>query len=506
MTVLDPSATSQLSGGEPKTPWLSTRWTFCFLAFLGFFNAFSTRVTLSVAIVAMVNGTAAPSSHANSTSDDVCPVTDTSKSYESLNDPMVNGGFDWDASQQGLILGSFFYGYVCTQIFGGWAAQKYGAKYPFGWAILVSGALSLLIPVAANWRYQALITVRVLQGLFQGVIFPSMHTMMGQWAPPSERSRMVSIVYTGSEFGSITALGLSGVLAEHLGWESAFYFFGATSILWYVLWQFFAFDSPNNHPRITEAERLYIVNSIGTTDAADTSPFPWRRAVTSLPFWALCVAYFGHNWGFYTLLTNIPTYLSKILHFSLETNGFLSALPYVVSAIVMIVSGFFADLLTHRRVLSTTAVRRVFHFTGQLLPSIFLVALGYVGCDVPAAVALLTLAIGLDGLSMSGYQVNAVDLSPTHAGMLMGLSNTFGSIPGMLGPYVVGYLTNGPLGQTISQWRVVFFISAGIYMATATFFAVFVSGQLASWEKPKGKARTEEKEVDRMLVAESAIR
>ncbi|OQV14443.1 Sialin [Hypsibius exemplaris] len=474
---------------RPKTPWISSRSMFCVLSFLGFFNAYSLRVNLSVAIVAMVNVTVAPSDAGNTTAIDVCPSGNSTPSHSPTN----NGGFDWDSNIQGVILGSFFYGYICTQFFGGWVSQRYGAKHPFGYAVLVSGALALLIPVAAKWHYGALIAVRVLQGLFQGVCYPSMHTMMGKWAPPLERSRMVSFTYAGSQIGTVASLLLSGVLAEHLGWESVFYFFGTSSILWYIFWLCFAFDSPNNHPRITEDERLYIIHAIGARSEVEEAPLPWRGFFTSLPVWALCVANFGHNWGFYTLLTNIPTYLSKILHFSLETNGFFSALPYLVSAIIMIVSGFAADSLRERRILSTTSVRRVFQFVGQLLPSVCLVMLGYIGCNLYVAVTLLTLAVGLDGITAAGYQVNHVDISPSHAGILLGISNTFGTIPGMVGPYVVGQLTKDPLGETIPQWRLVFFISAAIYMVTAIFFGVFASGELAAWETPRGKTTADDR-------------
>jgi MFS family permease len=35
---------------------------------------------------------------------------------------------EWDSMTQGLILGSFFYGYICTQLPGGWLSRKYGGK------------------------------------------------------------------------------------------------------------------------------------------------------------------------------------------------------------------------------------------------------------------------------------------------------------------------------------------------------------------------------------------
>ena len=52
--------------------------------------------------------------------------------------------------------------------------------------------------------------------------------------------------------------------------------------------------------------------------------------------------------GFFTLLTNIPSYLSKVLHFSLSSNGFLSALPYICSVVISILAGYAADILRRR--------------------------------------------------------------------------------------------------------------------------------------------------------------
>ena len=76
-----------------------------------------------------------------------------------------NAAFNWDAEQQGIILGAFFYGYIITQIPGGYLAEKYGGKWLFGIGVLVTAILTLLTPVAANAGVSAFIAVRVLMGL-----------------------------------------------------------------------------------------------------------------------------------------------------------------------------------------------------------------------------------------------------------------------------------------------------------------------------------------------------
>ncbi len=73
--------------------------------------------------------------------------------------------YDWDSETQGWILGSFFYGYILTQIPGGYLARKYGAKWLFGIGIFCTVIFTLLTPVAADLGAGYLIAVRVLEGI-----------------------------------------------------------------------------------------------------------------------------------------------------------------------------------------------------------------------------------------------------------------------------------------------------------------------------------------------------
>ena len=43
---------------------------------------------------------------------------------------------------------------------------------------------------------------------------------------------------------------------------------------------------------------------------------------------------------------------------------------------------------------------------------------------------------------MAGYNVNHLDIAPRYAGVLMGITNTAGTLPGIFGPYVAGWITN----------------------------------------------------------------
>ena len=81
------------------------------------------------------------------------------------------------------------------------------------------------------------------------------------------------------------------------------------------------------------------------------------------------------------------------------------------------------------------------YFSGQIMPAAFMLGLGYVGCDKVLAVALVSLAVGLNGLTQAGFNVNHLDIAPVYAGTLMGCTNAIATIPGFVGPQLVGALT-----------------------------------------------------------------
>lgn len=85
--------------------------------------------------------------------------------------------FDWDSSTRGIILSSFFYGYITTQFIGGYFSQRIGGNLIFGVGIGMTALLTLLTPLAAKMGVGVLIAVRIIEGVFEGVTFPCIHAV-----------------------------------------------------------------------------------------------------------------------------------------------------------------------------------------------------------------------------------------------------------------------------------------------------------------------------------------
>ncbi|KAK0093226.1 hypothetical protein PV326_014014 [Microctonus aethiopoides] len=298
--------------------WIGSRHVVTFMLFLGMANAYVMRTNMSVAIVAMVNHTASNDAAHDEIVVNECPETP----YDSMeNNPAADGTFVWNLKLQGFLLGSFFYGYVITQIPFGILAKRYGCKYFLGVGMLINSLFGLLVPISAKWGFGWLIGVRFIQGLGEGPIVPCTHAMLAKWIPPNERSRMGAFVYAGAQFGTVISMPLSGLLANSGiagGWPSIFYVFGGVGAIWCVAFLIWVHEDPESHPKIAEDEKKYILSALWGTAASSSPPVPWKSILTSLPFWAILIAHMGQNYGYETLMTELPTFMKQILHFNIK--------------------------------------------------------------------------------------------------------------------------------------------------------------------------------------------
>ena len=165
--------------------------------------------------------------------------------------------------------------------------------------------------------------------------------------------------------------------------------------------------------------------------------------------WAITISQCGQSWAFYTLLTELPTYMDKILHFDVEQNAFLSALPYLSAWIVGLLISSFADYLLSRNVISPLNSMKFWNTIASLGPSLSFLGAIWAVCDRYTVLIMLTGLGSLQGAQYSGNQMNHISLAPRYAGTLYGISNAAANICGFLAPWVVGQIINNHVSYLI---------------------------------------------------------
>lgn len=194
-------------------------------------------------------------------------------------------------------------------------------------------------------------------------------------------------------------------------------------MVWYLAFLILVGESPETDRFISDEEKEYIISNRGK--GYGNMKTPWKGLFTSLPVWAITAAHTSFNWGFYTLFTDLPSYMKRTLNFDLELTGYISAIPYITVGLSMILTGLFADWLKIKNYLTLSQIRKYFSSFSFLAQGVSLVIVAYV-TDPIACVILITISITMGAFSAAGFIVNPLDIAPQCASIILGISNTFG--------------------------------------------------------------------------------
>ncbi|KAH8366691.1 hypothetical protein KR200_002661 [Drosophila serrata] len=470
--------------------FLSCRQVLNLLTMLGFMLNYALRVNLTIAIVDMVRPNVTDSSEngtlaGNGTAGNSSSSAVTTSSPDGVD--VYEERFPWDTYQTNFVLGCFFWGYILTELPGGRLAELIGGRRVFGHSMLWASLLTLITPLAAHINYVVLIVVRVVLGFMLGASWPAIHPVAAVWIPPMERSKFMSNMMASS-LGAAITMPICGYLISVAGWASVFYLTGAVGLLWSLAWFTFVYETPATHPRITAEERREIEEAIGTTTSKKRpSHVPWGQLLCSPAVWAIIICHGLAVFGFFTVVNQLPTFMSQILHFDIKQNGLFSSLPYLGKYVMAVASSYLADYLRKKGTLSTTATRKLFTTFALVIPGLLMILQVFLGYDATWSVTIFSLALFAHGAVTAGYLGNGLDIAPNFGGTIFGLANTLSSFGGFLSTWMVGALTYHD--KSFHQWQIVFWILGATYISGAVVFAILGSGELQPWNNPPERVK-----------------
>lgn len=408
------------------------RYVLVFLVFLSVFVCYMDRVNISVAIIPMA---------------------------EDLG---------WSLQTQGLVLSSFFAGYLLLQIVGGRLADRYGGKVILGAGVLLWSLFTILTPPAAFLGIGILILARIAMGMGEAVTFPSIYSLYSRWLPLNERSRAVGFANSGIPLGTVFALVVTPMIVASLGWEWAFYLFGGVGALWFLLWRALVTATPGEHPTVSASELALIHAESSTT--AERESLPLRELLSHGPVWAIITAHFCNNWSLYVLLTWLPTFVNKGLGVDYAAVGWVTMFPHLSAFVFLNIAGSLTDRLISNG-MEVGKVRKIMQTIGFGGISLALMIVGYVE-TAWMAIAVMCVGNALGAFVTGGFVVNHMDIAPKHAGTLMGITNTAGTIPGIIGVYVSGMIL-----EATGSWVLVFQTAAAVTLFGLIVFLLFSSSK-----------------------------
>uniref|UniRef100_A0A8C6T3I4 Voltage-gated purine nucleotide uniporter SLC17A9 n=1 Tax=Neogobius melanostomus TaxID=47308 RepID=A0A8C6T3I4_9GOBI len=379
--------------------------------------------------------------------------------------------FHWSHKESGMVLGSFFWGYCFTQIFGGYVSDRVGGEKVLLLAAAAWGSMTAFTPVLGHFCSQPIVSMtlaRFLMGLLQGEmsgVVLLLHTVV-----ESERGFLMSTVGGGSYLGTLVIGGVGSIMLDLYGWESVFYVSGLLSVLWaYCMWKYLL---KGEGPIIT----LESLGSSGTQ--SKLTKRHWLRLFKHPAVFAVILAHLCSSSTFFTLSSWLPTYFKDTFP---DAKGWVfNVVPWLVAIPSSVLSGCLSDNLIGQG-FDTTSVRKLMQFFSMGVSSMFTLCL----CGkttFPWAVALVSVTMGLNTFNFSGVSTNVQDLAPSCAGALFGVMNTCGAFSGVLLMYFSGYLI-----ETTGSWASVFALITTMNLLGLGIFLAFGEAKRVDIDSSKGR-------------------
>lgn len=377
----------------------------------------------------------------------------------------------WSTSFVGIVQSSFLWGYIVSSIVGGAMADKLGGARVMAWGVAVWSLATLLTPWAANHSAATLLAVRAVFGLAEGVAFPSMNILLSRWFPINERARAVGISMAGFQLGNVLGLCLTPILMSLVGISGPFVLFSSFGILCLMAWVCGVANDPRQSPFLSKLE-LQLIQAGKTVDSSHSSgknpPLPLGLLLSKKPFWAIFVANFTNNWGYFVLLSWMPIYFKTVLHVNLKEAAWFSAIPWGVMAVSSYVAGSASDYLT-KAGYSLIFVRKLMQSIGFAGPGLSLLCLNYAKTPGVASV-ILTIALSLSSFCQAGYFLNIQDIAPYSAGLVHGITNAAGTFAAIISTIGAGYFV-----EWLGSFRAFLNLTAMLYFSATIFYNLYAT-------------------------------
>jgi sugar phosphate permease len=338
----------------------------------------------------------------------------------------------------GYLSSAFSWTYGAMQIPAGILLDRYGVKRISRIGTFLWGCASFA--AAASIGMTSMFAARMLLGVAESPVFPANAKAIGNWFPPHERSFPMAITDGAAKFASAIGVPLIGLTLLHFGWRIAF---GATALvsLVYSGLFFLFYRNPSEDSGLTVEERDYILS--GASSAS--TDLKKKRSVLSLlgerKVWGLALGWGAYNYGFYMLLTWLPSYLSLALHLDLLHSVVYTSIPWLFATFAdVFIGGWLVDALI-RRGWSANRVRKTALVAGMSLG----LAIWGARTVQAAPQALLWISIALCGLSIAApvaWTVPSLIAAEENVAVVGAIANVWSQIAGISAPIVTGYIVS----------------------------------------------------------------
>jgi MFS family permease len=274
--------------------------------------------------------------------------------------PIIMKQYNLSPQTMGYILSGWNWSYTAGVPIFGPVVDRFGAWIVLGLGSLVWGISTIALPLAS--AATSLLLLRTIFGFAHSMLIPAGASALSRGFSTTERTRMVAIVFTGSQVGLAICATVASFILTHLGWQAVFYSIGSASLLLTLAW--FGY---------------YPDKRIGTQSAKPA--VHQRLSVLSLfrhrSTWGISFGQMGYLYAYFFFISWLPGYFVLERKMTFLQSGIASALPFVAGILGTLGGGWLGDYLIHCGV-TTTVSRKSIIGGGLMASTVLVVAAAYV--------------------------------------------------------------------------------------------------------------------------------
>ena len=320
----------------------------------------------------------------------------------------------------GLLGSSFFFLFSIAAIVVGFIVNRIATR----WVLLALALIWALaqFPMVGTVGFTTLLVCRVILGAGEGPAFSVAVHSIYKWFPDEKRTLPTAILSQGSAFGVILAVPALNWVIINYSWHYAFGALGIVGLMWVVAWLIMGKEGPLVHTVAMAAAEVRV---------------PYFRLLTSRTFIGCCAATFGAYWALSLGLTWFTPFIVKGLGFSQKDAGWISILPWVFGAVVVLMTGWISQVLMARGV-TTRGARGVLGAAPLILGGSVLAVLPHVD-GAGLQIAFLVVGSGLCGSIYVVCPPMLGEFTPvSQRGAVISIYGAIYTLAGILAPSVMG--------------------------------------------------------------------
>ena len=381
------------------------------------------------------------------------------------------GDLQWTEAVYGLGAGVFFIGYFFFEVPSNLMLHRFGARRWIARIMITWGLLSGLTAfVTTPTQFYV---VRFLLGIAEAGFFPGIILYMTYWYPSHRRGRMTALFMTAIPLSGVLGGPLSGWIMTAFngvsgwgGWQWMFVLEAAPTILVGIVVLFYLDDSIRKANWLTEEEKRLLERNI-EHESSGKENHSIRGAFTDGKVWVMSAIYFTCAMGNYGMSFWLPSLIQASGVKSLLSVGMLTAVPFGVGAIAMVLFARSADKHLERR----------WHLAvAMLVGAAGLVLSGIYGNSVVLAMTALSFAsVGIMSLAPLFWSLPTAFLGGAAAAAGIALINSVANLAGFVSPYFIGWVKD----QTQSTSSALY-VLAGCLVLGALIVVTMVPARLVN--------------------------